>query len=90
LGVRFRRQHAIGPFIVDFYCSECSLVIEVDGGIHELQIEQDAERQAFLEALGLKVLRFRDQEVLDHPERALKTIADNLTPSPSPTSERGA
>jgi very-short-patch-repair endonuclease len=79
----------VGPFIVDFYCSKCALVIEVDGPIHELQVGQDEERQAYLEAVGLKVLRFRNQEVLDNPGQVLETIAGNLTPDPSPTSERG-
>ena len=90
LGARFRRQHAIGPFVVDFYCAERRLVIEVDGPVHERQVEQDAERQAHLEATGLKVLRFRNEEILSDTERVLQTIAANLTPNPSPTSERGA
>ena len=56
LGVRFRRQHSIDRFIVDFYCAEAALVIEVEGGVHE-RPNADAERRAMLEARGLRVLR---------------------------------
>jgi very-short-patch-repair endonuclease len=57
-GVRFRRQQPIGPFVVDFYCPELKLIVEVDGGIHESQRERDTERQELLEACGYEVLRF--------------------------------
>ncbi len=57
-GFKFRRQHCIGQFIVDFYCSKARLVIEVDGLIHHYQKEEDSLRQEYLESLGLKVLRF--------------------------------
>ena len=79
-GLRFRRQHAIGPFIVDFYCFEASLVIEVDGSIHcdSTHAEYDAERQSFLESLGLRVLRFSNTHVIDHPDSVLKAIHDWL------------
>ncbi|HOA24696.1 MAG TPA: endonuclease domain-containing protein [Aggregatilineales bacterium] len=58
LGFKFRRQHVIDRFIVDFYCAESALVIELDGGIHCLTEERDAARQEYLESLGLTVLRF--------------------------------
>ncbi len=64
LGVTFRRQHSIGIFIVDFYCAEKDLVIEVDGPIHDFQVQEDATRQEFLEQKGLTVIRFRNDEVL--------------------------
>src|SRR5689334_5456897 len=54
----FRRQHPIDRFIVDFYCHEARLVVEVDGSIHEYTQEEDALRQEFLESLGLRVIRF--------------------------------
>src|SRR5262249_11264598 len=56
-GRKFRRQVSIGAFVVDFYCWEEKLVIEVDGAIHERQRQADAERQALIESLGLRVLR---------------------------------
>ncbi len=63
LGVRFRRQHSIDRYIVDFYCAEASLVIEVDGPIHA-QPNADAERQEALEMLGLHVLRFTNNDLI--------------------------
>ena len=86
-GFRFRRQHAIGRFIVDFYCIEAGLVIEVDGPIHLRQTVEDAEREAELELRGLRVIRFRNDEVVQETASVLERIATHLTPSPSPTSE---
>ncbi len=63
LGVHFRRQQIIASFIVDFYCHKASLVIEVDGDIHDLQREEDARREKALSELGLMVIRFRNDEV---------------------------
>ena len=63
LGVHFRRQQIIEGFIVDFYCHKASLVIEVDGDIHDLQREEDARREKALSELGLMVIRFRNDEV---------------------------
>ena len=64
LGVRFRRQQIIQGFIVDFYCHRAALVVEVDGDIHDLQKEEDERREKVLSALGLRVVRFRNDEVL--------------------------
>ncbi len=64
LGVRFRRQQVIQGFIVDFYCHKSALVIEVDGDIHDLQQEEDARRAKALSALGLRVVRFRNDDVM--------------------------
>jgi len=55
---KFRRQHEIAPYIVDFVCVQRKLIIEVDGGQHAEQVAQDSRRTRFLEALGYKVLRF--------------------------------
>lgn len=73
-GLKFRRQHAIGQFIVDFYAPDVSLVIEVDGPIHEASPEQDTIRQAFLEGLGLRVLRFTNDEVMSDIDEVLRRI----------------
>lgn len=63
LGFKFRRQHPVDRFIVDFFCTDARLVIEVDGPIHDYSPEGDALRQEFLEGLGLRVLRFTNDEV---------------------------
>ena len=64
LGVRFRRQQVIAGFIVDFYCHKTELVIEVDGDIHDLQQEEDARREKVLSELGLRIVRFKNDEVV--------------------------
>ncbi|OWK69833.1 hypothetical protein CBW18_14565 [Pedobacter sp. AJM] len=65
LGVKFRRQHPISSFIADFYCHEKKLIIELDGSIHNIKeiFENDLERQAAIEAFGIKVIRFKNQEI---------------------------
>jgi len=64
LGVRFRRQQVIAGFIVDFYCHKAALVVEVDGDIHDLQQEEDARREKVLRDMGLRMVRFRNDEVV--------------------------
>jgi very-short-patch-repair endonuclease len=64
LGVHFRRQQVIAGFIVDFYCHKAGLVIEVDGDIHDLQQEEDARREKVLSGMGLRIVRFRNDEVM--------------------------
>lgn len=64
LGVHFRRQQVIAGFIVDFYCHKAALVVEVDGDIHDLQQEEDARREKALRELGLRIVRFRNDEVV--------------------------
>lgn len=64
LGDRFRRQQIIQGFIVDIYCHKAGLVVEVDGDIHDLQQEEDARREQVLRELGLRVVRFRNDEVV--------------------------
>jgi very-short-patch-repair endonuclease len=64
LGVRFRRQQVIQGFIVDFYCHQAGLVVEVDGDVHNLQKEEDERREKVLSELGLRVVRFGNDEVM--------------------------
>ena len=71
LNLKFRRQHLIKGYIVDFYCSEVKLVVEVDGLIHLKQVEEDKERQENIEKAGLKVIRFKNEEVENNLEEAL-------------------
>jgi very-short-patch-repair endonuclease len=86
---KFRRQHPISTYIVDFYCHEAKLVIEVDGGIHFIDDnpEYDKFRTLQLEAFGLKVIRFRNEEVLKSMSEVLAEIRKHLTPGPSPLGE---
>jgi very-short-patch-repair endonuclease len=78
LGYKFRRQHAIERFIVDFYCHDARLVVEVDGPIHQYTTEEDAIRQKFLESLGFRVLRFTNEQVLTNIDGVLNKIAEAL------------
>jgi very-short-patch-repair endonuclease len=78
LGLKFRRQHSVERFIVDFYCGKVRLVVEVDGLIHDYTQEEDALRQAFLESLGLRVLRFSNAEVLNSVDGVLEVMAAYL------------
>ncbi|MBN2188752.1 MAG: TM0996/MTH895 family glutaredoxin-like protein [Chitinispirillaceae bacterium] len=77
--LRFRRQHKIGQFIVDFYCHKAGLVVEVDGGIHEKRKAEDSVRSGFLKSLGLAVLMFTNNEVLDNIGQVRKRIEDFIT-----------
>ena len=80
-GYKFRRQHSIDRFIVDFYCREARLVIEVDGPVHEAPeaIEYDGARQQFLEERGLSCLRFTNEQVINDTDSVLKAISANLS-----------
>jgi very-short-patch-repair endonuclease len=64
LGVRFRRQQVIQGFIVDFYCHRAGLVVEVDGDVHDLQKEEDERREKVLSAMGLRIVRFQNSEIV--------------------------
>ena len=81
VGVKFRRQHLIGHFVIDFYCHEARLAIEVDGDNHaeEYQAAYDNLRTAELESHGVRVLRFWNNEVLNNIEGVLDAILAALT-----------
>ena len=79
-GRRFRRQHAIDRFIVDFYCAERQLVVELDGDGHRERAEYDRLRDRQLRALGLCVLRLTNEQVLSDTETALTLISRALLP----------
>lgn len=71
---KFRRQASIGSYIVDFYCPSEKLVVELDGEVHfdEEAQKYDAERTKYLESLGLKVIRFENQEAIYNLDKTLK------------------
>ena len=73
-GLKFRRQHPIGRYILDFVCLEARLVIELDGGQHAHRQGADQERTAWLEARGYRVLRFWNTEVFENPEGVMEAI----------------
>ena len=79
---RFRRQHPIGNYIVDFACLKQNIVIELDGGQHQDQFEYDERRSAYLQAHGWQVLRFWNNDVLNNLDGVLAVIADKLTNTP--------
>lgn len=76
---KFRRQHSIGKYIVDFYCPEKKLIIEIDGSQHiDIQREYDIERDKYLKNLGFKILRFWDNDVNNNLEGVLMKIVEKL------------
>ena len=79
-GKKFRRQTSIGSFVVDFYCPEENLVIEIDGDFHfdENAKKYDEERTEKIETEGIKVIRFENQEVLLNLDKVLKEIKKNF------------
>ena len=88
-GFGFRRQHACGPYILDFYCPEAALAIELDGGQHydEVTSEYDERRTAFVRARGIEVLRFPNDLMFTDRLAVLERIAAALgvgEPRPSP------
>ena len=74
-GLKFRRQHPVGRFVLDFYCASHKLVVEVDGAVHDAQQESDAERTRSLETHGYRVIRFQNDEVLRDLPSVLRRIA---------------
>lgn len=80
LGVKFRRQHGIWPYIADFYCKEANLVIEIDGQEHRAEKEYDEERNNYMKTLELKVLRFWNSEVDKNIYGVLEKIKEVVLP----------
>lgn len=86
-GLKFRRQHPIEPYVLDFYCHEERLGIKLDGGQHAAPDTQrsDTARTAFLESEGITIVRFWNHEVLQDPEAVLERLYRSLEPSPRPS-----
>ncbi len=86
-GYKFRRQHSIGGYVVDFYCAKARLVIEIDGDSHNTsdQKELDGIREEFLKDFNHKILRFKNSDVrnnIDEMISKIKKTVDNIYPSP--------
>ena len=73
-GMKFRRQQGIGPFILDFYCPEHRLGIELDGNSHDYKYDYDEERTEYLREQGIRILRFSNQQVFTSLEGVLAEI----------------
>jgi very-short-patch-repair endonuclease len=80
-GFRFRRQHPLGPYVVDFFCATARLVVEVDGGQHS---DDGAARTLWIEAQRYRIVRFWNNDVLANTEGVLRTILDALRAAPHP------
>ena len=77
-GLKFRRQHPIGPFFADFACKSHRVVVELDGDYHDHVQEDDLRRQRFLECEGWKVIRFTNEDVMKDAEAVARSIAVQL------------
>ena len=88
LGVRFNRQVPIGPFICDFVSRSTKLIIEIDGGQHGWQADEDQARTRYLEGHGYRVIRFWNSDVLERLEGVVVEIERALAALPSPDPSR--
>lgn len=81
LGVPFKRQHIIGDYIADFVCLPAKLIVEIDGGYHQLPEQQmsDEQRTEWLQRRGYKVLRFINEEIIADTNNVLEKIKQNIT-----------
>jgi len=90
-GMKFRRQQGIGPYVLDFYCPELRLCVELDGSSHDYKYEYDEQRTEFLQNQGIRVLRFSNEQVwqgldfvVDEIVRVGRLIKDDADFSPRP------
>ncbi len=83
-GLKFRRQHPLGRFVLDFYCPDLRLAVEIDGDIHSTQKAADEERQRILESMGIRFVRLPTKLVEDDLLVALRKIEDAASSNPSP------
>lgn len=80
-GVRFRRQHVIGAYVVDFYCPSRDLVIELDGHSHDTTARADLQREECLKEQGCRIVRFRNDEVIESIDGVLEAISNAVAES---------
>jgi very-short-patch-repair endonuclease len=88
---KFRRQQSIGRYVVDFYCSQEKLIVELDGNIHGeyFMIEKDRIRDQYLENLGFSILRFENRFIFQHPEYVLDEIKKSFKECNEPVNHPG-
>ena len=89
-GFKFRRQHPIGPFFVDFFCPEAKLIIEIDGSQHADESARDNSRTGFLSDAGYEVLRIWNHEISAEIDAVMQRIADALEHHARPEEDSGA
>lgn len=91
LGFKFKRQYSLGNFVVDFFCKEQKVAVELEGEIHQRKDvkKYDDYRFKYFQALGVKTVRVKNEQVTESLGEVLDTIRLNLTPSPSPDSGEG-
>src|SRR3989344_9217031 len=75
---KFWRQYSVGPYILDFYCPEIRLAIEVDGHQHQAAIEYDQEREMYLKELDIKTIRYKNEEVMSKLEKVIDDIRKQI------------
>ena len=80
LGYKFKRQYSVDHFIIDFYCPELKLAVEVDGGSHNESVQQkkDISRQRYLESFSIKFVIIKDEELLGNSEKAFGIIEEAI------------
>ena len=83
---RFLRQYSVDNYIIDFYCPKLQLAIEIDGDVHDLkrQKRQDKTRQEYLEKLGIKFVRIKNEDLLNNPNKAFERIENKIKEEPLP------
>jgi very-short-patch-repair endonuclease len=79
-GMKFRRQHSVGPYILDFYCPAEKIAVELDGAVHDdpLRSEHDWQREEYLKSQGITVIRFENRDVFQNRDFVLQTIASRF------------
>ena len=79
-GKKFRRQHSVGKYVLDFYCPECRLAVELDGEAHftSIRAEYDVARDKFIRSLKIRTVRFENRLVFENLESVLETIKEHL------------
>ena len=84
VGAKFRRQHGVGPYVLDFYCPEHKLAIEIEGSVHDdvVRRDYDAERQAYLESHGIRVLYFENRALLELSDYVVGVIRSAVLEQP--------
>jgi very-short-patch-repair endonuclease len=89
--LHFRRQAPLGPYVVDFVCHQHRLIVELDGGVHDLPAvaARDVQREAWLTGRGYRVMRFRNDQLPDDVAYAILVAVGAVTPTPNPSPQGG-
>ena len=88
---RFLRQYSVDNYIIDFYCPKLKLAIEIDGDVHDLKRQKmhDKTRQEYLEQLGIKFLRIKNENLINNPNKAFERIEKKIKEEPLPVPHGG-